>query len=181
VNTTTIPNIGPLANLEGADLGGADLRGADLRGADLRGADLQEANLEGADLREADLREANLEWADLRGADLRGADLREANLEGAYLEGANLKGAYLEGTTLNWRSHCLVSEVLFQAADADLDRQMVAAWLGRRTDLCWQDFLRMDHPARQWALETLAAWVKSGDDAPRYMRRLAHRIGQRQE
>ena len=37
--------IGPRANLRGADLRGADLRGADLRGANLRGADLSGANL----------------------------------------------------------------------------------------------------------------------------------------
>ena len=53
----------------GADLKGADLTGANLEWADLEGADLTGANLEGADLKGA-----NLGWADLTGANLKGAE-----------------------------------------------------------------------------------------------------------
>ena len=46
-------DIGPYANLRGADLQWANLRGADLQGANLQGANLQWANLQGADLQDA--------------------------------------------------------------------------------------------------------------------------------
>jgi hypothetical protein len=62
--------IGPWADLSGANLSGADLRGVNLFGADLRGADL-------------------------RNADLRGADLRMAKIQGAKTKGVKLKGALL--------------------------------------------------------------------------------------
>ena len=85
--------IGPEANLRGADLYGADLRAANLYGANLRAANLRGANLYGADLRAA-----NLYGADLRAANLRAANLRGANLYGADLRAANLYGADLSGT-----------------------------------------------------------------------------------
>ena len=125
----------------------ADLRGADLRGADLRGADLRGAYLGGAYL---------------GGADLGGADLR-----GAYLEGADLGGAYLEGAKISWSSHALLSEILWRAAGDNIDRQMLAAWVGRNTRWCWSQFLAYPHPEREWALDTLASWVQDGDGAPR--------------
>jgi len=194
------------AGLRGADLREADLREANLRMADLREADLWKAHLEGAnlvlaqmqkanlfrahlpgakmglaklemaDLREADLREADLEGADLRKAHLEGANLREARLPGAKMQGCNLEGADLEGVVLGFYSHTLLSEVLYRAAGDDQECQMVAAWIGRRPDMCWPAFLDMRHPKRRWALRTLAAWVKPGDDAPQFMRRLAERI-----
>ena len=59
--------IGPWADLAGANLSGADLQGVNLFGANLRGTDL-------------------------RGADLRGADLRLAKVQGVNIKGANLEG-----------------------------------------------------------------------------------------
>ena len=82
--------IGPKANLKGADL-----RGANLQGADLHGASLEGANLRGAGLTGANLWGANLVGANLVGANLWRADLRAANLVGADLVGANLRGADL--------------------------------------------------------------------------------------
>lgn len=77
--------------------------GADLRGANLSGADLRDANLFGADLRDADLRDA----------DLRGADLRLAKIQGANTKGIKLKKALLphekisriEGTGTIWHHY----------------------------------------------------------------------------
>ena len=104
-------NIGPGADLQGADLQGAmligaNLQGAMLMGANLQGANLEEANLQEADLYEADLTNVNLEGAilvdaNLQGAILEGADLEEANLQGADLEGAILMGAILGGAFYN--------------------------------------------------------------------------------
>jgi hypothetical protein len=93
------------ANLKGADLSDANLEDANLMGAYLYSANLEGANLEGANLRGANLYSANLEGADLYGADLvganlRGADLKGANLAGASLMGADLAGANLEGADL---------------------------------------------------------------------------------
>ena len=120
----TIPtvDIGPYADLRGADLVGVDLRGASIIEADLTGASLQHANLTGASLqhvdltgaqlqaaglagaslRGADLTGANLRYADLRYATLSNANLTEANLVGVDLTGADLRGADLAGANFTW-------------------------------------------------------------------------------
>jgi hypothetical protein len=131
---------GKRANLHGADLHGADLHGANLRWADLQGADLQGANLRWADLHGADLHGANLRWADLHGANLRWAKI-------------------------SWRSHAIVSEILWRAADTE-SREMLAAYIGRKTNWCWSDWATFAHPETEWAKGELLKWVKPGDDAP---------------
>lgn len=150
--------------LSGTHLGGADLSGACLRGAYLGGACLS-----GADLSGANLRGACLSAADLKGADLSGADLKGADFSGAYLEGADFSGAYL-----NWRSHALLSHILSVAAGKGLSdpltvpRRMVAGLVSASTDLCWPQLLALpiDADLRAWALDTLAACIVEGDDAP---------------
>ncbi len=170
------------AYLRGAYLRGADLRGAYLNGAYLRGAYLRGAYLRGAYLRGADLRGAYLNGAYLRGADLRGADLRGADLRGAYLRGADLRGADLEKgkTKINWRSHELVSEILWRAAD-NIDQKKLAALVGRQTDWCWDEWWKFQDPERCWALSVLAEWVVDGDDAPEQLRKLAKKADESQE
>ena len=137
-------------NLEGAYLEGADLRRANLKEADLCRADLRGANLWGADLREAYLKEADLGGADLRGADLRGADLWGASLRGADLEGACFNRAHI-----NWQSHDLIAEILRQAAGSNISRRGVAGIILLSPELCWKDFLQLEHCEKAWAVETL--------------------------
>ena len=168
------------ADLRGADLHGADLRGADLhvaylggadlRGADLHGADLHVAYLGGADLRGADLHGADLHGADLRGADLHGADLRGADLGGAYLHGADLRGADLGGAKLSWMSHWLLAHLLFREASDSIPRRKLAGLVDLSTDWCWDQFLALDDPERDWAIDTLGTYVIDGDDAPQILR-----------
>lgn len=135
------------------------------------GAYLAEADLRGAYLTGADLRGANLTVADLAGAYLAGADLTGANLTGANLRGANLTGANLTEASVAWRSHRLIGELLRRAAEDDIPKQRLAAWIIMRTDLCWQDFATMDDPLKEWALDELAGWVKAGDGAPEILLR----------
>jgi hypothetical protein len=76
-------------------------------------ADLEGANLSGANLRDANLFGATLCGANLNGADLRGADLRLAKIKGASTKGVNLKGALLphdkvspgEGNSTVWQHY----------------------------------------------------------------------------
>ncbi|MDO8729213.1 MAG: pentapeptide repeat-containing protein [bacterium] len=150
-----------LYTLDAESLQGADLQGADLRGANLRDANLQGAYLRGANLQGADLRDANLQGADLRDANLQGADLRGANLQGAYLRGANLQDVQPA-----WGSHDLMAEVLHRAAGEDLERLQVAGLVLLQRDWCWSEFLALDHPQMEWALQALAAWAGGDEYAP---------------
>jgi hypothetical protein len=150
----------------------ADLCGAYLSGADLSGVNLRWACLRGADLGRADLSGADLSGADLFGAILSEADLRWANLSRASLSGAYLHGADLHGATLNWKSHNLISEILWREADTQA-RQMLAAFIGRRTDWDWEDWEAFQHPERDWAITVLAGWVKDGDSAPDFIQEVA--------
>jgi hypothetical protein len=115
---------------------------------------------------------ADLRGANLRRANLRGANLRGANLEGADLRGANLEGADLRGAKLPWNSHNVLSEILWRAARTR-SQQMLAAFVGRATHMCWDDFRKMRHPAKQWARRELAKWVRPNDGAPDYIRKLS--------
>ena len=49
---------------------------------------------------------------------------------------------------------------------------MVAGLLLVRRDLCWEEFLKLEHPEREWALKTLAKYVRDGDGAPDVLRKL---------
>ena len=84
----------------GADLTGADLSGLYLSNANLTYADLSNADLSGANLVNADLSGANLVNADLSGANLVNADLTGANLSYTTFEGADLTNANLTYTIL---------------------------------------------------------------------------------
>jgi hypothetical protein len=163
-----------LSNLRGANLGGANLGGADLEGAYLGGANLVGARLVGANLRYADLGSANLCYANLRGANLGGANLGGADLEGANLGGARLGGANLGGAKLSWASHALMSEILWRAATTQ-EQEHLAGYVGRHTEMCWAAWEMFEHPAREWAIDELAKWVKDGDDAPEFIRERAEK------
>ena len=142
----------PIATCEDTD----DLREAVIRltrrGVRLQGANLRSANLRYADLRSADLRSANLRSADLGYADLRSANLRSADL-------ADIK-------SINWSSHDLLAEILLRAAGQDIGKRMVAGLILVSRDWCWEEFSKIEHPQRDWAIAELAKWVRKGDDVP---------------
>jgi len=150
-----IRTIDDLAGAPRTLLGALDLRHADLRDAHLEGADLRFALLEGAELRFAHLEGARLGGANLEGADLRDAHLEGARLHGARLHGAHLHGACLEGITHLWDSHDLLAELLRRAAGDDPVRASVADLFLSHSHLCWDALLKLEHPAKEWAIETL--------------------------
>jgi len=51
-------------------------------------------------------------------------------------------------------------------ADDDTDKRMVAGLILVSRDWCWEQFLLLDHPLKQWAIDELAKWVTDGDHAP---------------
>jgi len=125
------------------------------------------------DLRGANLRGANLRGANLYDADLRGANLRDANLRDAYLRDANLYGANLDGATINWLSHDLIAELLRKAAGDDVDKRKLVGLVLISRDWCWEQFLALDDPLTDWALDVLAQYVRDGDNAPDALRQAA--------
>jgi hypothetical protein len=151
--------------LSGDDGQRADLRDANLRGANLRGAYLEGANLIDADLTGADLTGADLIGANLEGANFEGAKLIDANLIDAKLEGADLTGA-----NLNWQSHDLIAEILRRAASDDIEKRKVAGLILVSRDWCWKEFLSLNDPITEWALDELAKWVQDGDNAPEMLK-----------
>lgn len=166
------------ADLRGANLSGAYLSDASLSGADLFGAYLSDATLTDSNLTGAYLIGSNLHDADLSGADLSGADLYGANLTGADLTGADLRGADLTGARLDWGSHDLLAELLAHEADTDSRRALAClVGYGARFGWCWDHYLALDHPDREWALDVLAGYVVEGDDAPDALRERARQRG----
>ncbi len=162
------------ANLGGAYLGGANLRGANLSGANLGGAYLSGADLRGANLGGANLRGANLGGADLRGAYLRGADLGGANLRGADLRGAYLSGADLRGAEDFWNCHDIISEILRRAAGEDIEKLSLAGLVLMQRQWCWDDFNKLVHPQREWAVRTFVPLFD--DDTPDCLREAAEKL-----
>ena len=110
----------------------------------------------------------NLGYADLRVANLGVANLGYANLGYANLRGADLGEP---GTLrINWRSHALVSEILWRASGGQSAREQLAAWIDRKTNWCWKDWAVVDHPEREWALDELVKWVRDDDEVPELLR-----------
>jgi len=96
------------------------------------------------------------------------ADLGTANLYGADLSFADLRDV-----TMDWNSHELIGERIRQAATQIWQKQVAAFVLaGAREDgWCW-DFYRENMPKDwlEYALNTMAPWVKDGDGAPEILR-----------
>ena len=94
-------------------------------------------------------------------------DLYNADLRNADLGYANLYNANLGGVLMNWESHELIGERLRQAAGERYERLALAGAISQNTRLCWDYWLtRTPHDVREWALRTMATWVKDGDGAP---------------
>lgn len=144
------------ADLSGEYLHGVNLAWIDLGGADLHGVNLCGVNLCGANLARVDLDRANLVRAYLAGADL----------VGSHLFGADLRHSNLVGAKINWNSHDLIAELLRRAAGSDVERRKIAGLILISRDWCWDQFLAIDSPLRDWALDTLAPYVVDGDNAP---------------
>jgi len=115
----------------------------------------------------ASLAGASLAGASLAGASLVGASLVGANLFGASLYGASLVGASLAGASLNWQSHDLLAELLRRAAGDDFAKRQLAGGILLSRELCWKEFLEMDHPLKRWALGVLRSYVRPGDGSPK--------------
>lgn len=159
----------------------ADLRQRSFRGADLTGCVLDEAVLRDTDFSDACLVGGSFVRADLRFALLRNSDLRDANFAGARLDFASLAGARLtgarfdgasfrkttlDGVSMSWFDHTLLSEVLWRAAGGDIEKQLVAAFIGRRSNFCWDEFACIPPKRRRWVIDQLRLWVRPGDEAP---------------
>lgn len=103
----------------------------------------------------------DLSGADLCGADLCGADLHEADLRGAKL---------------NFGSHNLLSTILLSAAEDDIDKLKLASLISTQQQWCWDDFLALNDPLQDWALDELAKWHVEGDNAPEFIVERAARL-----
>jgi uncharacterized protein YjbI with pentapeptide repeats len=175
------------ANLDGAGLDVANLVGATFDNASIRGARFVSANLRGTSMAGADLRGANFciammdgvrfFGADIRGANFDGADLCGANFDGAVLDGAILDGAIIDGTSIDGAklslvSHDLVAEILRRAAGDDVEKRMIAGLVLLSRDWCWSRFEKIEHPQRQWAIDTLVKYLRDYNvgPSPRFLR-----------
>lgn len=154
----------------GIDLRGEVLAGVDLRHAYLRGVDFRDADLGGVDFRDANLCFAHLRDTHLDEADMRGANMRSTHLRDAHLEDTRLEGAQVAGAKLNWTSRDLVAELLRRHAGDNWQRRALAGLVLVSRDWCWKEFLALQHPEQEWALDVLAQYVQVGDNAPGVLR-----------
>ncbi len=74
---------------------------------------------------------------------------------------------------MSWSSHDLLSEILRRDAEDDVEKRKVSGLILVSRDMCWDDFLAIDSPLRDWAIETLAKYVVDGDGSPAILKRLA--------
>ena len=176
VDAESTKAVAELCVVQGCSLGRANLSGADLWGANLGRANLSGANLSGANLSGAYLWGANLSGANLSGAYLGCADIRNTDLGGAGFESAYLRGANLMGAKLPWTSHELLGEALRQGAGGDVKRRSFVGLVLVSLDWCWSEFLALDCPELEWALDVLAGYVQPGDvGVPDVLRQRAER------
>ena len=164
------------ANLVDVDFGEAICSDAVFFGAELRRAKFGKANL-----RFAVFAEANLEGTDFSGADLTFANFRGANLQGARFTNATLFRGCFEDITLSWYDYTLISEMLWQAAGEDFEKQMVAAFIGRKKAWCWDDYHQIPSKHRLWIIKYFRKLVKPQDDAPLFFKVREQRLNAQQQ
>ena len=94
-------------------------------------------------------------------------------VEAAVKGGAYLSGAYIEKskTKINWESHDLVAEILRRAAGEDIERLKIAGLLLICRSWCWDKFIAIDDPLKEWAFSELRGWVLDGDNAPEVLKK----------
>jgi len=164
------------ANLVGVDFREAICSDAVFRCADLRGAKFCNANL-----KFAVFAGANLEGTDFSGADLTFANFTGANLQDARFTGATLLKACFKDITLSWYDYTLISEILWQAAGEDFDKQMVAAFIGRKKAWCWDDYNQIPSQYRLWIIKYFRNLVKPDDNAPPFFKVREQRLKAQQQ
>lgn len=171
---------GVQACLRQADLSGVSLPKVRLDLAACSDANFSNANLSGAKFNGASLKYVNFQGADLSNADLSNADLNfanfsQANLTGALFRGADLLHARFDDAYLSWYDFTLLSELAWQAAGNDLEKQMVASFMGRMNRYCWQDFQILSTEHKHWILNIFLPKIKPDDDAPPFLKALHKR------
>ena len=132
----------------------------------------------------ANLSHANLSHAHLWHAHLSQANLSQANLSHAHLWQANLWQANLSNVIMNWCSHALIGERLYQHFVAPYENilpdklpfeLMLANTISRNLQWCWDDFMRLTkteplRTVRENCLTVMRTWVKDGDGASEILR-----------
>jgi hypothetical protein len=63
-----------------------------------------------------------------------------------------------------------------RAAGTDFAKRQLAGLVLISRDWCWEKFLGLEHPLREWALNELAKWAQPGDDVPEEIRRRAEEV-----
>ena len=67
-----------------------------------------------------------------------------------------------------WRDR---AEAEDRVAKDNQSRQMLAAFIGRNREWCWERWQKFEHPERDWAISELAKLVREGDDSPDIIRK----------
>jgi len=77
----------------------------------------------------------------------------------------------LNEAVLSWRSHALLSEILWREANTT-EQKKFAAFVERQTEWCYAEFLEYGEtcPEVAWAIDVLRPWVRNGDGAPKILR-----------
>jgi hypothetical protein len=128
-------------------------------------------HLAGSTFEGAQLTDTTFDTCTLRYANFEGCDLRRATFIDCALQGANFNRA-----KINWSCHALVAQIIENAAherfrdfgdgpDADrralfIERLQVSGAIRTATGYCWSNFMRVEHPQKEWALGVLAAFVQ---------------------
>ena len=63
----------------------------------------------------------------------------------------------------------MIGELLRVASNGDIEKCKIAGLITISTNLCWDKFLAINDPLREWALDTLASYVTDQDNAPKIL------------
>lgn len=181
-----------------ADFSGEDLSDMDFSGSDLRYANFQQAIVDGASFEFSNLSFSSLYHArafrtnfsrsslcmtvldyikapealfhkvDFSNSTLVEAYLYKADLSFARFVNTNMKGACIKGAKISWFSRELISHILTEAADMDINKRKISGLILISDDLCWGDFLAIKSPLKRWVIDTLLEY-SVGEDLERIL------------
>jgi uncharacterized protein YjbI with pentapeptide repeats len=143
-------------NLSNSNLAFTSFYNVCFRGVHFTESDLSNADFIGCDFTLSTFNQTNLVYSSFEGCKFLDSFFDNCDLDLCFLARNNYTRIELKDTTINWNCHDLIGEILRQEAGNDKEKIKVAGYITIQKRLCWRNFLSIDDPLKEWAIDVLA-------------------------
>jgi hypothetical protein len=157
-------------NLDNQDISSLNCDGLSFNYASMVGTQMQYCRLTNCSFERAILRHVYAHGTDFSGSSFHDASIYRSNFTSCNFNGVDIMtnyggdndfyGSDFTNARINLESHDILGAILMRHA-TNREQQMIASFVavGWRLCICWEQFLKIDTPHKEWALETLAKYA----------------------